>query len=193
MANRLLGDWHEEHEDIVFELGLIRENCATFAIAEAAQKNFEYLIRWGNLEEFQCKCACALARIGSSDSKVALELMAQQSNPGLSKYMGATLKRWDGSDRAGRGLERRAGLNELKFVRVWSGSMTAGSDGVKLALCVGGRIFCRDIVCPLISLPDLRVAQCAWNQWLDGREITQVMIRPPKLLLFFSPIPRVYV
>ena len=82
MAQRLLG---EEHEDIVFEFGVIRENCATFAIAEAAQKNSEYLIRWGNLEEFQCKCACALWRIGSSDSKVALELMAQQSNPGLSK------------------------------------------------------------------------------------------------------------
>lgn len=87
--------------------------------------------------------------------------------------MGATLKRWDDSDRAERGIEWRVGLNELKVVRVWSGSMAAGSDRVKLALCVEGRIFCRDIVCPLISLPALRVAQCAWNQWPDGREISR--------------------
>ena len=35
LAKLLLEDWHEEHEDIVFELGLIGENCATSAIAQA--------------------------------------------------------------------------------------------------------------------------------------------------------------
>ena len=94
MAKLLLEDWHEEHEDIVFELGLIGENCATYAITEAAQKNFEHLIRWGNLEEFQRKCAYALARIGSGDSKVALELMAQQFDTGVSKYAEEGLRHW---------------------------------------------------------------------------------------------------
>lgn len=94
LAKLLLEDWHEEHEDIVFELGLIGENCATSAIAQAAQKNFEYLIRWGNLEEFQRKCAYALARIGSGDSKVALELMAQQFDTGLGKYAEEGLRHW---------------------------------------------------------------------------------------------------
>ncbi|MFL1500825.1 hypothetical protein ACI77J_02530 [Pseudomonas sp. O64] len=94
LAKLLLEDWHEEHEDIVFELGLIGENCATYAITEAAQKNFEHLIRWGNLEAFQRKCAYALARIGSCDSKVALELMTQQLDPGLRKYAEEGLKHW---------------------------------------------------------------------------------------------------
>jgi hypothetical protein len=94
LARLLLEDWHEEHEDIVFELGLIGDNCATSAIAQAAQKNFEYMVRWGNLEEFQRKCAYALARIGSDDSKVALELMAQQFDTGLSKYAEEGLRHW---------------------------------------------------------------------------------------------------
>ncbi|NWC86495.1 hypothetical protein HX793_14225 [Pseudomonas reactans] len=94
LAKLLLEDWHEEHEDIVFELGLIGDSCATYAIAQAAQKNLEYLIRWGNLEEFQRKCAYALARIGSGDSKVALELLAQQFDTGVSKYAEEGLKHW---------------------------------------------------------------------------------------------------
>lgn len=94
LAKLLLEDWHEEHEDIVFELGLIGDNCATSAITEATQKNFEHLIRWGNLEEFQRKCAYALARIGSGDSKVALELMAQQFDTGLGKYAEEGLRHW---------------------------------------------------------------------------------------------------
>ncbi|WP_060498908.1 hypothetical protein [Pseudomonas sp. NBRC 111133] len=94
LAKLLLEEWHEEHEEIVFELGLIGGNCATSAITEAAQKNFEHLIRWGNLEEFKRKCAYALARIGSSDSKLALELMTRQLDPSLSRYAEEGLKHW---------------------------------------------------------------------------------------------------
>lgn len=94
LAKLLLEDWHEEHEDIVFELGLIGDNAATSAIAQAAQKDFEHLIRWGNLEAFQRKCAYALARIGSNDSKAALQAMTQMPNPSLSRCAEEGLKHW---------------------------------------------------------------------------------------------------
>lgn len=51
---------HERHEDIVFELGLIGSPSAVSAIARAATSPYPYIEEWGNLHEFQRKCAYAL-------------------------------------------------------------------------------------------------------------------------------------
>lgn len=94
LAKLLLEHWHEAHEDIVFELGLIGEPSTTAAIAKAAEMRFEYLIDWDNLHAFQRKCAYALARIGTTESKVALELMAKHSDPMLREYGQEGLEHW---------------------------------------------------------------------------------------------------
>lgn len=94
LAKLLLEHWHEAHEDIVFELGLIGESSTTAAIARAAEMRFEYLIDWDNLHAFQCKCAYALARIGTTESKVALELIAKHSDPMLREYGQEGLDHW---------------------------------------------------------------------------------------------------
>jgi len=85
---------HERHEDIVFELGLIGSPSAVPAIARAAVNPCPYLEGWGDLHEFQRKCAYALARIATSDSRVALEQMAKSSDPHLREYGAEALEHW---------------------------------------------------------------------------------------------------
>lgn len=94
LAKALLADWHESHEDIVFELGLIGDPRTTGSIAEAAATTFEYMVRWDNLHEFQRKCAYALARIGSDESHAALEVLANHSDPYLREYGEEGLEHW---------------------------------------------------------------------------------------------------
>lgn len=85
---------HERHEDIVFELGLIGDPDAVNAILEAAEEPFAYLEEWGNLHEFQRKCAYALARIGTTESRTALELLASAADPHLREYGKEGLEHW---------------------------------------------------------------------------------------------------
>ncbi|MEA9655811.1 hypothetical protein ABFU65_00690 [Xanthomonas campestris pv. raphani] len=46
LAEVLLADWHDSHEDIVFELGLIGEPGTVENIAKAAVTTFEYMVEW---------------------------------------------------------------------------------------------------------------------------------------------------
>jgi len=85
---------HERHEDIVFELGLIGDPAATDAILKAAKEPFAYLEEWGNLHEFQRKCAYALARIGTAESRTALEQLASTKDPHLREYGEEGLEHW---------------------------------------------------------------------------------------------------
>ncbi|MEX5832863.1 hypothetical protein AB3332_23065 [Ralstonia solanacearum] len=87
-------DGHERHEDIVFDLGLFGDPIAIPAIAEAAEKTFEYMVRWQNLHEFQRKCAYALARIGTPESRAVLERLAQHADPHLREYGKEGLNNW---------------------------------------------------------------------------------------------------
>ena len=84
---RLLGlAGHERHEDIVFELGLLGDPSAVPAVLKAALIPFPYVEEWGNLHELQRKCAYALARIGTAESRAALEQLAKHSDPYLREY-----------------------------------------------------------------------------------------------------------
>ena len=74
---------HERHEDVVFELGLLGERTAVPAVLRAALQPFPYIDEWGNLHEFQRKCAYALARLGTDESRIALEQLAKHSDPHL--------------------------------------------------------------------------------------------------------------
>jgi len=77
----LLEDWHDLHEDIIFDLGLISHPNAVDVILKAANIPFEHLLEGGNLHEFQRKCAYALARIATETSRAALETLALSEDP----------------------------------------------------------------------------------------------------------------
>lgn len=94
LARLLLEDWHERHEDIVFELGLIGDPCTVDAIARAAVIPFKHLVEWNNLHEFQRKCAYALARIGTAESRTVLETLASHADPYLKEYGKEGLEKW---------------------------------------------------------------------------------------------------
>jgi HEAT repeat protein len=92
---KLLGrGGHERHEDIVFELGLLGSPAAVPAIAKAVVDPFPYIDEWGNLHEFQRKCAYALARIGTLESRAVLEDLAKHSDPCLREYGDDGLDHW---------------------------------------------------------------------------------------------------
>ena len=90
----LVKEGHDRHEDIVFELGLIGACNAVPAILKAANTPFQELVRWGNLQEFRRKCAYALARIGTDESRAALREMANSSEVDLREYGGEGLRHW---------------------------------------------------------------------------------------------------
>jgi len=94
LAHVLLEEWHDSHEDIVFELGLIGNPSVVGAIASAAQTEFQTLVEWGNLREFQRKCAYALARIGTDESRTALEDMVRSEDDYIQQVGLEGLSHW---------------------------------------------------------------------------------------------------
>jgi HEAT repeat protein len=90
----LVEEGHERHEDIVFELGLTGDPGAVPAIAKAIKIPFQELVRWGNLHEFQRKCVYALARIGSDESRAALQEISHSQDERLRQYGEEGLSRW---------------------------------------------------------------------------------------------------
>lgn len=94
LAQLLLEDWHDSHEDIVFELGLIGDAIAIGPISQAISIPFSHLVKWGNLQSFQRKCAYALARIATPESRAALEVIAQNIDPDLRAYGEEGLQKW---------------------------------------------------------------------------------------------------
>ena len=94
LSQFLLEDWHDAHEDIAFELGLIGDPVAVEALSKAVRIPFAHLVEWGNLQAFQRKCAYALARIGTPESRVALEGLAREADPDLREYGEEGLGKW---------------------------------------------------------------------------------------------------
>jgi len=94
LVELLLEEEHGRHEDIVFELGLIGDPSAVPAIAQAVEIPFQELVRWGNLHEFQRKCAYALARIGTAESKAALREMTRNKDEHIRQYGEEGLSHW---------------------------------------------------------------------------------------------------
>lgn len=83
LAKLLLEHCHETHEDIVSKLGLIGELSTTVAITKAAEMRFEHLIDWDSLRAFQCKCAYALARIGTTEMSDPGAITARAGMPSV--------------------------------------------------------------------------------------------------------------
>jgi len=94
LCELLMEQWHDLHEDIVFELGLIGDSAAVDTIRRAASVPFESLVKWDNLAEFQRKCTYALARIASDESRQALESLAESDDPQLREYAVEGLAHW---------------------------------------------------------------------------------------------------
>lgn len=99
LCELLLEHWHDLHEDIVFELGLIGDPAAVDTIRRAASIPFEGLVKWGNLHEFQRKCTYALARIESEESRQALESLTESDDSQLREYALEGLAHWPLPDR----------------------------------------------------------------------------------------------
>ncbi len=94
LTELLVEEGHDRHEDIVFELGLLGNSAAVPAIAEAVTVPFSELVKWGNFREFQRKCAYALARIGTSESRSVLEQLAQNADTHLRECGEEGLRKW---------------------------------------------------------------------------------------------------
>jgi hypothetical protein len=94
LSSLLVLDGRDRHEDIVFELGLLESADAVPFIAKAGFIPFPHLIRWGNLHEFQRKCAYALARIGTTDSRAVLVQLSQDGGAHLHEYGDEGLEHW---------------------------------------------------------------------------------------------------
>ena len=90
----LTKEGHDRHEDIVFELGLLGEAAAVPAIEQAVATPFASLVEWGNVHEFQRKCAYALARIGTAQSRSVLQRLSEHSDPKLREYGAEGLSVW---------------------------------------------------------------------------------------------------
>ena len=90
----LLEEWHDLHEDIVFELGLLGEPTAVPTILKAVNIPFPQLVEWGNLHAFQRKCAYALARIATDESREALVLLTHSTDPSIREYAEECLPKW---------------------------------------------------------------------------------------------------
>lgn len=105
LAQILQDDWHESHEDIVFELGILGEPVAIDSIAKAAVRTFDYMAEWGNLQEFQRKCAYSLARIGTPYSLSALEILSKHPDEYISKCGKEGMENWSLSHRDNEPIE----------------------------------------------------------------------------------------
>lgn len=90
----LVEEGHDRYEDIVFELGLIGDPRAVPAIAKVVNIPFAELVRWDNLHEFQRKCAYALARIATNESKAVLEDLTRNSDAHIREYGEEGLSHW---------------------------------------------------------------------------------------------------
>lgn len=95
LLNSLLLDHrHDRHEDIVFELGLLGNPSAVPAIAKAVTISFPSLVQWGNLKEFRRKCAFALARIGTTESRSVLEQMSRSLEQDIREFGKEGMSKW---------------------------------------------------------------------------------------------------
>jgi hypothetical protein len=94
LAHLLLEDWHDAHEEIVEKLGHIGHHGAVEAIEKVASKPIPRLVQRNLLHSFQRKCAYALARIGTVESRAALEDLAASGEPHLREFAREGLAMW---------------------------------------------------------------------------------------------------
>jgi hypothetical protein len=92
----LMLDGHDRHEDIVFDLGIFGDSGAIPAIAKVVEEPPSYIAEAGQwtLHPFQRKCAYALARIGTLESRQVLEHLAGHADPALREYGNEGLSNW---------------------------------------------------------------------------------------------------
>lgn len=92
----LVLEGHDLHEDVVFDLGLLGDPAAIPAIAKIVENPPSYIVEAGEwtCHPFQRKCAYALARIGTLESRQVLEYLAEHPDPALQVYGKEGLGHW---------------------------------------------------------------------------------------------------
>ncbi|GJM08352.1 MAG: hypothetical protein DHS20C11_06280 [Lysobacteraceae bacterium] len=86
-------DWHQRHEDVASALQELRDPKAVEALSKAALVEHEYL-SYDDFFGLARKCTWALADIGSSEAKSALEALAGSRNGKIAAYAQKRLDRW---------------------------------------------------------------------------------------------------
>jgi len=94
LEHLLLEQWHDAHEEIVVKLGHIGHHGAVQAITRAAGMPMARLVQRNVLHNFQRQCAYALARIGTVQSRAALEDLAASEDQHLRDYAREGLAMW---------------------------------------------------------------------------------------------------
>lgn len=94
MADALLGDWHELHEDLTSELQRLRDPQTADALFRAATAAYPYR-HWDDGHAVARKCTWALADIGTPETKRMLTELAKHSNEVLAGYATKRLERWE--------------------------------------------------------------------------------------------------
>lgn len=96
LLDLLVREGHDLHEDIVFDLGLLGDPAAIPAIAKVVEEPPSYIVEAGEwtCHPFQRKCAYALARIGTLESRQVLEHLVKHSDPVLREYGEEGLSHW---------------------------------------------------------------------------------------------------
>ncbi len=94
MAKLCVEDWHWMHEDIVGLLQEFGEIEDVSALEHVVSMNFSYL-EYDEHFSLARKATWALADIGGSEARQALERIVERSNPTIAGYAKKRLMKWD--------------------------------------------------------------------------------------------------
>jgi hypothetical protein len=91
----LLGeDWHKSHENIARYLQLLKPESAVPVLLCVATKKFSYLEHDNSLG-LSRKCTWALADIGTDQSRIALQKLADCGDLAIEDYAKQRLSKWN--------------------------------------------------------------------------------------------------
>ncbi len=86
--------WHHSHEDIAHNLQLLRSPEAIEALERTTHSHLKYL-EYDSGYALKRKCTWALADIGTTEAREALERIAENDDPEIAAYAKRRLDHWD--------------------------------------------------------------------------------------------------
>lgn len=94
LINLLAANWHKSHENIARYLQLLKPESAVPVLFGVATKKFSYL-EYDNSLGLSRKCTWALADIGTDQSRIALQKLANCSDSDIEDYAKKRLSKWN--------------------------------------------------------------------------------------------------
>ncbi|MEO9821204.1 MAG: hypothetical protein ABJ370_04750 [Paracoccaceae bacterium] len=93
LSEVLLENWHFRHEDVAFQIQQLKCECAVQALVQRASSNPEYL-GWDDNHALARKCTWALADIGTTEARHALERLAKSKTGIIRGFAQKRLDNW---------------------------------------------------------------------------------------------------